>query len=238
MLELKNITLKWISPVEKILIENLNIKIENSEILCVFGESGVGKSSLINVISGVHDENFSFEGEIRLNGKNLNNTPTEKRKIGLLLQDGTLFPHLTVEQNLFFGMNKSLKRSEKNNLIIEYLDKANMSGFQDRYPNSLSGGQKARIACLRAILSEPDALLLDEPFSSLDPTQRDSFRQFVQNILFHEWVHMEDGEFIGPSKSESWRLFQVYYVPHTKTVFRPGGAFKTLVVACQTNVFF
>ena len=131
MLELKNITLKWISPVEKILIENLNIKIENSEILCVFGESGVGKSSLINVISGVHEENFSFEGEIRLNGKNLNNTPTEKRKIGLLLQDGTLFPHLTVEQNLLFGMNKSLKRSDKNNLIIEYLDKAKMSGFKD-----------------------------------------------------------------------------------------------------------
>ncbi|MDA9882269.1 ATP-binding cassette domain-containing protein [Alphaproteobacteria bacterium] len=179
MLKLKNITLKWISPVEKILIENLNIEIENSEILCVFGESGVGKSSLINVISGVHEENLSFEGEIRLNGKNLNNTPAEKRKIGLLLQDGTLFPHLTVEQNLLFGMNKSLKRSLKNSLIIEYLDKANLLGFQDRYPNSLSGGQKARIACLRAILSEPDALLLDEPFSSLDPTQRDSFRQFV-----------------------------------------------------------
>ena len=69
MLELKNITLKWISPVEKILIENLNIKIENSEILCVFGESGVGKSSLINVISGVHEENFSFEGEIRTKGE-------------------------------------------------------------------------------------------------------------------------------------------------------------------------
>ena len=67
MLELKNITLKWISPVEKILVENLNIKIENSETLCVFGESGVGKSSLINVISGVHEENLSFEGEIRLN---------------------------------------------------------------------------------------------------------------------------------------------------------------------------
>ena len=63
--------------------------------------------------------------------------------------------------------------------IIEYLDKANMSGFQDRYPNSLSGGQKARVACLRAILSEPDALLLDEPFSSLDPDQRNSFRLFI-----------------------------------------------------------
>ena len=214
MLELKNITLKWISPVEKILIENLNIKIENGEILCVFGESGVGKSSLINVISGVHDENFSFEGEIRLNGKNLNNTPTEKRKIGLLLQDGTLFPHLTVEQNLFFGMNKSLKRSEKNNLIIEYLDKANMSGFQDRYPNSLSGGQKARIACLRAILSEPDALLLDEPFSSLDPSQRDSFRQFVvkhvkkANIPCLLVTHDEGDKVISDKTPLNLTLFQ------------------------------
>lgn len=214
MLELKNITLKWISPVEKILIENLNIKIENGEILCVFGESGVGKSSLINVISGVHDENFSFEGEIRLNGKNLNSTPTEKRKIGLLLQDGTLFPHLTVEQNLLFGMNKSLKRSDKNNLIIKYLDKANMSGFQDRYPNSLSGGQKARIACLRAILSEPDALLLDEPFSSLDPTQRDSFRQFVvkhvkkANIPCLLVTHDEGDKVISDKTPLNLTLFQ------------------------------
>ena len=214
MLELKNITLKWISPVEKILIENLNIKIENSEILCVFGESGVGKSSLINVISGVHEENFSFEGEIRLNGKSLNNTPTEKRKIGLLLQDGTLFPHLTVEQNLLFGMNKSLKRSDKNNLIIKYLDKANMSGFQDRYPNSLSGGQKARIACLRAILSEPDALLLDEPFSSLDPMQRDSFRQFVvkhvkkANIPCLLVTHDEGDKVISDKTPLNLTLFQ------------------------------
>ena len=179
MLELKNITLKWNSPTEKTLIKNLSIKIENSEILCVFGESGVGKSSLINVISGVNEENLKIEGEIKLNGVILNNIPTEKRKIGLLLQDGTLFPHLTVEQNLLFGMNKSLNKKEKNSLILNYLDKANMSGFQDRYPNTLSGGQKARIACLRAILSEPNALLLDEPFSSLDPSQRNSFREFV-----------------------------------------------------------
>ena len=179
MLELKNITLKWNSPTEKTLIKNLSIKIENSEILCVFGESGVGKSSLINVISGVNEENLKIEGEIKLNGTILNNIPTEKRKIGLLLQDGTLFPHLTVEQNLLFGINKSLNKKEKSSLILNYLDKANMSGFQDRYPNTLSGGQKARIACLRAILSEPNALLLDEPFSSLDPSQRNSFREFV-----------------------------------------------------------
>ena len=214
MLELKNITLKWDSPTEKTLIKNLSIKIENSEILCVFGESGVGKSSLINVISGVNEENLKIEGEIKLNGVMLNNIPTEKRKIGLLLQDGTLFPHLTVEQNLLFGMNKSLNKKEKNSLILNYLDKANMSGFQDRYPNTLSGGQKARIACLRAILSEPNALLLDEPFSSLDPSQRNSFREFVvkqvkrANIPCLLVTHDEGDKVISDKTPLNLTLFQ------------------------------
>ena len=214
MLELENITLKWDSPTEKTLIKNLNIKIENSEILCVFGESGVGKSSLINVISGVNEENLKIEGEIKLNALILNNIPTEKRKIGLLLQDGTLFPHLTVEQNLLFGMNKSLNKKEKNSLILNYLDKANMSGFQDRYPNTLSGGQKARIACLRAILSEPNALLLDEPFSSLDPSQRNSFREFVvkqvkrANIPCLLVTHDEGDKVISDKTPLNLTLFQ------------------------------
>jgi|TARA_B100002019_G_C21186225_1_gene556358 putative thiamine transport system ATP-binding protein len=214
LLELKNITLKWDSPTEKTLIKNLSIKIENSEILCVFGESGVGKSSLINVISGVNEENLKIEGEIKLNGVILNNIPTEKRKIGLLLQDGTLFPHLTVEQNLLFGMNKSLNKKEKNSLILNYLDKANMSGFQDRYPNTLSGGQKARIACLRAILSEPNALLLDEPFSSLDPSQRNSFREFVvkqvkrANIPCLLVTHDEGDKVISDKTPLNLTLFQ------------------------------
>ena len=214
MLELKNITLKWNSPTEKTLIKNLSIKIENSEILCVFGESGVGKSSLINVISGVNEENLNIEGEIKLNGIKLNNIATEKRKIGLLHKDGTLFPHLTVEQNLLFGMNKSLNKKEKKSLILNYLDKANMSGFQDRYPNTLSGGQKARIACLRAILSEPNALLLDEPFSSLDPSQRNSFREFVvkqvkrANIPCLLVTHDEGDKVISDKTPLNLTLFQ------------------------------
>ena len=111
--------------------------------------------------------------------KSPNNIAIEKRKIGLLLQDGALFPHLTVEQNIYFGMNRKLKSKEKLNVINENLKNANMEGFQNRYPHTLSGGQKARIACLRAILSEPKALLLDEPFSSLDPEHRNTFRKFV-----------------------------------------------------------
>ena len=179
MLELINISLKWNSPKEKPFIKNLNLKINNGNILCVFGKSGVGKSSLINIIAGTTEDNLLFEGEIILNGKILNNIAIEKRKIGLLLQDGALFPHLTVEQNIYFGMNRKLKSKEKLNVINENLKNANMEGFQNRYPHTLSGGQKARIACLRAILSEPKALLLDEPFSSLDPEHRNTFRKFV-----------------------------------------------------------
>lgn len=183
MLELRNISLKWFSSKEKPFIKNLNIKVNNGKILTIFGLSGIGKSSLINVIAGVYESNLLFTGDIILNNKKITNTLPEKRKIGLLLQDGVLFPHLSVEQNLIFGIKKSLTNKEKYLLINEHLIKANMEGFENRYPNTLSGGQKSRVACLRAILSEPDALLLDEPFSSIDPEQRNSFRLFVVNQI-------------------------------------------------------
>ena len=183
MLELRNISLKWFSSKEKPFIKDLNIKVNNGKILTIFGSSGIGKSSLINVIAGVSENNLLFTGEIILNNKKITNILPEKRKIGLLLQDGVLFPHLNVEQNLIFGIKKNLTNKEKYLLINEHLINANMEGFENRYPNTLSGGQKARIACLRAILSEPAALLLDEPFLSIDPEQRNSFRLFVVNQI-------------------------------------------------------
>ena len=175
--------MKWTSSKEKPFIENLNIKVNDGKILTIFGSSGIGKSSLINVIAGVSENNLLFTGEIILNNKNITNILPEKRKIGLLLQDGVLFPHLNVEQNLIFGIKKNLTNKEKYLLINEHLINANMEGFENRYPNTLSGGQKARVACLRAILSEPAALLLDEPFLSIDPEQRNSFRLFVVNQI-------------------------------------------------------
>ena len=214
MLELINISLKWNSPKVKSFIKNLNLKIKNGNILCVFGKSGVGKSSLISVIAGITEENLLFEGKIVLNGKILNDIPTEKRKIGLLLQDGALFPHLTVEQNIYFGMNKKLKSKEKLILIDENLKKANMENFQSRYPHTLSGGQKSRIACLRAILSEPELLLLDEPFSSLDPEHRNSFRNFVYSKVIESNIpcllvtHDENDKLISNEQPIDLNIFK------------------------------
>ena len=148
MLELKNISLKWTSPKEDEFIKSLNLKVEKGKILTIFGVSGVGKSSLINVISGIFEDNLSFTGDIILNNKRLNETAAENRRIGLLLQEGVLFPHLTVKQNLLFGMNKNLKNKEKSLLIENHLQKSNMDGFQERYPNTLSGGTKN---CLSSI---------------------------------------------------------------------------------------
>ena len=214
MLELKNITLKWNSPKGKIFIKELNLKIKNGEILCVFGSSGIGKSSLINIIAGVNEDGLMFQGDVILNGKELNQVPTEKRKIGLLLQDGTLFPHLTVEQNILFGMNKKLSYKEKSLLIDKSLKKSDMASFEDRYPHTLSGGQKARVACLRAILSEPEVLLLDEPFSSLDPDQRNSFREFVVNNVRNNKIpcllvtHDKNDKMVSDNKPLNLNIFQ------------------------------
>ena len=214
MLELINISLRWDSPKENPFVKNLNLKIKNGNILCVFGKSGVGKSSLINVIAGITEDNLLFEGRIVLNGKILNDIPTEKRKIGLLLQDGALFPHLTVEQNIYFGMNKRLKSKEKLILISQNLKKANMENFQNRYPNTLSGGQKSRIACLRAILSEPEVLLLDEPFSSLDPEHRNTFRNFVVSKVKESKIpcllvtHDESDKIISNEKPIDLNIFR------------------------------
>jgi len=213
LLELKNMSLKWNSPVEDEFIKNLSLEVKKGKILTIFGVSGIGKSSLINVISGIFEDNLSFRGDIILNNKRLNETPAENRKIGLLLQEGVLFPHLTVEQNLLFGMNKNIKNKEKSLLISNHLLKSDMDGFQKRYPNTLSGGQKARIACLRAILSEPDALLLDEPFSSLDPDQRNSFRLFVikqvqeRNIPCILVTHDENDKAISDYKPLDLNMF-------------------------------
>ncbi|MDF1748108.1 MAG: ATP-binding cassette domain-containing protein [Alphaproteobacteria bacterium] len=157
----------------------LTLHVPAGEIATIMGPSGSGKSTLLSAICGTLDPVFVQTGTISLRGRNLAGLPPEARHTGILFQDDLLFPHLSVADNLAFGLPAGLNRAERRDRVRAALSDADLADFGARNPATLSGGQRARIACLRALLAEPDALLLDEPFSKLDSELRDRFRQFV-----------------------------------------------------------
>ncbi|MFZ1815219.1 MAG: ATP-binding cassette domain-containing protein [Rhizobiaceae bacterium] len=156
--------------------------IQPGEVLTVMGPSGSGKSSLLDFVAGFLDPAFSASGHVAVGGKRIDALPPEKRHVGLLFQDPLLFPHMRVGENLLFAMragNHAVSRSQREVLVRQALADAAMEGSFDRDPETLSGGQKARVALLRVLLSQPSALLLDEPFSRLDADLRSQMREFV-----------------------------------------------------------
>ncbi len=164
------------------LLLSLNEQVNGGEILTIMGPSGSGKSSLLNWITGTLSGDFSAAGEVWLNDKNVSNLPTYLRHIGVLYQDALLFSHLSVAGNIAFAMPKGNKkqRSEK---IEQALEQVGLAGMANRHPDNLSGGQQARVALLRTLLSEPKAILLDEPFSKLDTQLRVETQQLVFNQI-------------------------------------------------------
>ncbi len=158
----------------------LSLTVAPGEVVTVMGPSGCGKSSLLAFVCGTLDPALAGSGRILLNGEELASRPPEERRIGILFQDDLLFPHLSVAGNLAFGLPPEIRdRKARRARIEEALAEADMSAFYDRDPETLSGGQRARIALLRTLLSEPCALLLDEPFAKLDVALRARFRSFV-----------------------------------------------------------
>ncbi|CAD2223884.1 Uncharacterized ABC transporter ATP-binding protein YnjD [Pseudoalteromonas sp. 3J6] len=157
---------------------SLNEQVKGGEILTIMGPSGSGKSSFLNWLTGTLPSGFSANGEVWLNGKNINNLPAHLRHIGVLYQDALLFSHLSVSGNIAFAMPKGNKkrRLEK---IEHALEQVGLKGMANRHPDNLSGGQQARVALLRMLLSEPKAILLDEPFSKLDTQLRVDTRELV-----------------------------------------------------------
>lgn len=166
------------------LVQDLRIDVAPGRILTLMGPSGSGKSSVLAAMAGtLHSvaegsEALRFEGTVVLDGRDLTNVPTAQRGIGLLFQDDLLFAHMTVGENLLFAVPAGPKR-ERLAAVERALDEAGLAGFGARDPATLSGGQRARVALMRALLARPKALLLDEPFSKLDAALRDQFRAFV-----------------------------------------------------------
>ena len=164
---------------DRALFQPIDIELESTQILAITGASGSGKSTIMADISGVLAPVFRSRGEIHLNQQDLRALPIEQRKVGLLFQDDLLFPHLNVYENLAFGLPARLSKDQKNERICKALTEANLADYDQRDIATLSGGQRARIALLRTLLSAPDLILLDEPFSKLDKTLRDQFRHWV-----------------------------------------------------------
>lgn len=166
------------------LVQDLRLEVAPGRILTLMGPSGSGKSSVLAAIAGtLHgvaegSEALRFDGKVTLHGRDLTNLPTSQRGIGLLFQDDLLFAHMTVAENLLFAVPAGPKR-ERLTAVEQALDEAGLAGFGTRDPATLSGGQRARVALMRALLARPKALLLDEPFSKLDAALRDQFRAFV-----------------------------------------------------------
>ncbi|MEK9962658.1 MAG: ATP-binding cassette domain-containing protein, partial [Rhodobiaceae bacterium] len=145
----------------------------------VQGASGCGKSTLLGIICGTADAALTWSGDVRLNDRSISALPAEDRRVGLIFQDALLFPHMTVGDNLAFGLAERHRR-ERDTAVASALGIAGLEGFGDRDPATLSGGQAARVALMRTLLAEPDALLMDEAFSALDPERRQAFGSFVR----------------------------------------------------------
>ncbi|MFD1342702.1 ATP-binding cassette domain-containing protein [Litorisediminicola beolgyonensis] len=174
-LELRQIVL---SRGDEVLLR-LDTRIAPGEVLTVMGPSGSGKSTLLSFLTGTLAPDFSASGRVLLDGDDVTEVPPEARRIGILFQDDLLFPHLSVGQNLAFGLAPGGSRAERRARIDDALGEIGLAGFADRDPATLSGGQKARVALMRMLLSEPRALLLDEAFSGLDADLRAQMRELV-----------------------------------------------------------
>jgi putative thiamine transport system ATP-binding protein len=162
------------------LLADFNLTVNPGEIVTVSGASGSGKSTLLNWMIGDLDPAFSATGELWLNERRLDALPIEQRQLGLLFQDDLLFAHLSVGQNLAFALPARVAGSQERRQRIEQtLADMGLEGFYDRDPATLSGGQRARVSLMRTLLAEPQALLLDEPFSKLDAALRSQFRAYV-----------------------------------------------------------
>ena len=157
-----------------------DLQVAAGERIAIVGPSGAGKSTLLNLIAGFV---LPTQGKIWLNGENYTRSAPYERPVSMLFQENNLFPHLTVQQNLALGLKTSLKLTALEQDQIERVaDAVGLTSFLSRLPNSLSGGQKQRVALARCLLRDKPILLLDEPFSALDPELRMEMLNLIDEL--------------------------------------------------------
>ncbi|MCB5175091.1 ABC transporter ATP-binding protein [Microvirga lenta] len=161
-------------------LENINLDIASGEFFTLLGPSGCGKTTLLRTIAGFQSQD---RGEIIVNGERIDHKPAHKRDIGMVFQDYAIFPHLTVAENVAFGLKaRSLPKSEIRTRVDESLAMVRLEGYQNRLPAEMSGGQQQRIGLARAMAIRPTLLLMDEPLSNLDAKLRIELREDIRDI--------------------------------------------------------
>jgi sulfate/thiosulfate transport system ATP-binding protein len=167
-------------------LDNVSLEIKSGSLVALLGPSGSGKSTLLRLIAGLESPD---SGRILLTGKDATNQSVQERNIGFVFQHYALFKHMTVRQNIAFGLEirKTVKKRIKAR-VDELLELVQLNGFGDRYPSQLSGGQRQRVALARALAVEPNVLLLDEPFGALDAKVRKDLRAWLRRL--HDEVHV------------------------------------------------
>ena len=161
-------------------VKNVNISVSEGELVTLLGPSGCGKTTILRTIGGFIDLN---EGDILINGKSIIALPPEKRPTAMVFQSYNLWPHMTVYDNMEFGLKlRKVPRAERRERIMQMLELIKMPGTEKKYPGQMSGGQQQRIAIARSLLLRPEVLLLDEPFSALDAKIRQQMREELRKI--------------------------------------------------------
>ncbi|HDR1021879.1 TPA: ABC transporter ATP-binding protein [Pasteurella multocida] len=198
-------------------LQNLDLQMDRNEVLCLLGSSGCGKTTLLKSIAGLQEIQ---QGEILFGHQNLAKLPVEKRQIGVIFQDYALFPHLTVRENIAFGlMQKSA--GEKQEIIEKMTALVRLTGLLDRYPYELSGGQQQRVAIARALACEPRLLLLDEPFSNIDSQVRYQMIDEIKEILTSQQI---PAIFVTHSKEEAFAFADKLAIMDKGKIVQVGDA--------------
>ena len=165
------------------ILNNFSMKLEQGEVVSLLGPSGCGKTTLLKLASGIEKLQ---NGQIKLNNEIVSSpyihVNSEKRNVGYVFQDCALFPHLTILQNIFFGM-KSYEIEKQKNKIQSLMKEINISSLAKKYPHQLSGGQQQQVALVRAMASDPQIIFLDEPYSNLDSRLKEKIRDQMLHIL-------------------------------------------------------
>ena len=164
------------------LVQGLDVHVAPGTVHTLMGESGSGKSSVLAAVCGTLDEALQWNGTVTLNGQRIDTLPTQARKVGILFQEDLLFAHMTVRENLLFAVPAGPQPAREAAVLAALAD-VEMGAFLHANPATLSGGQRARVALARALLAQPQALLLDEPFSKLDAALRERMRSLVFGLV-------------------------------------------------------